>query len=51
MAVKLELGGSRKSLDRPAWTSDNLFAFRHKHTIVRGKFQKIINFYHREKRG
>lgn len=39
----------RASLDRPAWTSEqktgNLQAYRHKHSIIRGKFQLQENYY------
>jgi len=46
----LQLGLNEKaSLDRPAWTSENktrLFeAYKHKHTIYRGKFQLLENYY------
>ena len=27
----IELGSDSRSLDRPAWTSEDLFAFNHKH--------------------
>ena len=39
----------RRSLDRPAWTSEyetGLWeAFNHKHTIVRGRFKVLRNYY------
>ena len=39
----------RKSLDRPAWTSEQktgMFqAYKHKHTINRGRFELMKNHY------
>ena len=39
----------KKSLDRPAWTSEQetgLFnAYKHKHTVNRGRFELIKNYY------
>lgn len=34
-----------ESLDRPAWTQEDLYAFNHKHTIIRGKYVVIENYY------
>jgi hypothetical protein len=42
---KLELG-SRESLNRPAWTQDDLHAYRHKHT--RGR---IVRDYYANSKG
>jgi len=45
----------KASLDRPAWTSEDwtgMFdAYKHKHTIQRGRFVLLKNFYTREKIG
>jgi len=39
----------RASLDRPAWTSEqktgSLQAYKHKHSIIRGKFTLQENYY------
>lgn len=39
----------RASLDRPAWTSEQetgMFrAYRHKHTIIRGRFVLLRDYY------
>jgi hypothetical protein len=39
----------RKSLDRPAWTSEqktgNLEAYKHKHTVEGGRFKLVKNFF------
>lgn len=34
-----------RSLDRPAWTSDNLHAYRNKYTIVNGKHVVLVDYY------
>ena len=33
MRKEIQLGGDRKSLDRPAWTSTDLHAYNNKHTF------------------
>jgi hypothetical protein len=44
----------RESLNRPAWTSEQetgMFeAYKHKHTIVRGRFELLKNFYNRSRK-
>jgi hypothetical protein len=43
----------KKSLDRPAWTSEQstgMFeSYKHKHTIERGRFALLKNYYWRTK--
>ena len=34
---KIRIHSDERSLDRPAWTQDDLHAYRHKHTLVNGK--------------
>lgn len=44
----------KASLDRPAWSSEQetgmFHAYKHKHCIVRGRFELIKNFYNRKVR-
>ena len=44
----------RASLDRPSWTSEQETgmwdAYKHKHTIIRGRFELVRNFYIRKDR-
>lgn len=48
--MKIELN-EKESLNRPAWTSTvetgNFEAYKHKHTIVNGKFHLVPNFFER----
>ncbi len=43
------LGGDKRALDRPAWTQDDLNSFQHKHYIIHGRFQKILNYFTKTK--
>lgn len=47
----IELGGDRRSLDRPGWTSADLHAYRHKHGTRRNGLVFIVKDYYVKSRG
>lgn len=40
---------ARQSLQRPAYTADDLYAFRHRHLMIRNRFTVIENFFVKSK--
>lgn len=41
----VRIHSNSRSLDRPAWTSTDLYAYKHKHILVHGKSIVIEDYY------